>query len=201
MQRLEETILPTQYGNFDMFAYESVFKEFPHIAMRAQAQGDGSAKNDPAKPVNVRIHSECMTGDVFASSRCDCGEQLHYAMQYVATHGGLIVYLRQEGRGIGLVNKMKAYNLQDQGYDTFEANVKLGFHQDARDFGVAAHILHDLGVSKINLLTNNPQKLSVLNAAGIEVVERIPVEIAPSAGNHDYLQSKKQVMGHMLKSV
>lgn len=196
MQRLEETVLPTRYGNFDMLAYASTFEAFPHIAMRAQ-----TPLSDPAQPINVRIHSECMTGDVFASSRCDCGDQLSYAMQYVANHGGIIVYLRQEGRGIGLVNKMKAYNLQDEGYDTFEANVKLGFHQDARDFGVAADILRELGVSKINLLTNNPQKLSVLSAAGIEVIERIPVEITPSASNQHYLQSKKQVMGHLLNSV
>ena len=179
-----------------MFAYDSAFKDFPHVALKAHATDD-----DLSKPINVRIHSECMTGDIFSSSRCDCGEQLDYAMHYVATNGGLIVYLRQEGRGIGLVNKMKAYNLQDQGYDTFTANEKLGFHQDARDFSVAADILSDLGVKQINLLTNNPKKLSVLREAGIEIIERIPVEIAPSAGNHDYLQSKKHVMGHMLDSV
>ncbi len=196
MKQLVKTTLPTDFGDFDMLAYDSEFVDFPHVVLAA----NGDDQHKSAVP-NVRIHSECMTGDIFSSHRCDCGAQLNFAMAYIAKHGGLIVYLRQEGRGIGLVNKLKAYNLQDEGYDTFDANEKLGFHQDARDFNVAAKILKDLDISQINVLTNNPKKITSLQENGIQIAERIAVEIEPHQGNHDYLKIKKQKMGHLLNSV
>lgn len=149
-------------------------------------------------PVNVRIHSECMTGDLFGSQRCDCGEQLDYAMQYVSRYGGLVIYLRQEGRGIGLINKLKAYNKQDEGLDTLEANLALGFHADDRDYDEAITILEEKGVRQINLLTNNPDKLGAFDDSKIEVIKRVPVIIQPVTENLGYLKTKKEAFGHLL---
>lgn len=196
MKALVKITLPTDFGDFEMLAYDSEFVDFPHVVLSA----NGEAEHKTTLP-NVRVHSECMTGDVFSSHRCDCGDQLNFAMAYIAKHGGLVVYLRQEGRGIGIVNKMKAYNLQDQGYDTVDANEKLGFHQDARNFDAAAMILKDLDVTQINVLTNNPKKISSLRENGIEIAERIAVEIKPHKGTHNYLKIKKEKMGHLLNSV
>ena len=173
-----------------MLAYESPFKDFPHVVLFSKTkQGE--------TPI-VRVHSECMTGDVFGSARCDCGEQLDYSLDYVSKHGGMVIYLRQEGRGIGLVNKMKAYNLQDGGLNTVEANLKLGFHQDERKFNIAKVILEDLDIKRIKLLTNNPEKIKQLEQAGIEITERIPIEIKAHEKNKDYLKTKKDDMGHIL---
>lgn len=190
MKRLEKASLPTKHGDFDMLAYESPFKEFPHVVLFSKTKQDEI-------PI-IRVHSECMTGDVFGSARCDCGEQLDYSLEYVSKHGGMVIYLRQEGRGIGLVNKMKAYNLQDGGLNTIEANLKLGFHQDERKFDIAKIILEDLGIKKIRLLTNNPDKIKQLEQAGIEITERIPIEITAHDKNKDYLKTKRDDMGHML---
>ena len=190
MRKLEKASLPTKHGEFDMLAYESPFKDFPHVVLFSKTkQGE--------TPI-VRVHSECMTGDVFGSARCDCGEQLDYSLDYVSKHGGMVIYLRQEGRGIGLVNKMKAYNLQDGGLNTVEANLKLGFHQDERKFNIAKVILEDLDIKKIKLLTNNPEKIKQLEQAGIEITERIPIEIKAHEKNKDYLKTKKDDMGHIL---
>ena len=190
MKRLEKATLPTKYGDFEMYAYKSDFKDFPHVVLFSKT----TYSTLPA----VRVHSECMTGDVFSSARCDCGEQLDASMAYVSKYGGLVIYLRQEGRGIGLVKKLSAYNLQDQGLDTYEANEKLGLHQDNRNFVVAADILKDLGISTINLLTNNPDKVQQLKDAGIKIKKRIPMEINAHANNSEYLKTKKNKKGHFL---
>lgn len=174
-----------------MIAYANEPIEMPHLAMV-------SGEIDSSKPVLVRIHSECMTGDVFSSARCDCGEQLHTAMEQVGIQGGVVLYLRQEGRGIGLINKMKAYNLQDEGMDTAEANTCLGFEVDSRNFDLGIHILEGLGIKQIRLMTNNPEKLAAFEGSSIEVVERVPVIIPPQDQNISYLQTKQSVMGHML---
>jgi len=193
MRRLAESSLPTRFGTFEMIAYESPFQHFPHLALvnvKGRLRGE---------TVVVRVHSECMTGDVFGSVRCECGEQLDRAMTLVGKQGGILVYLRQEGRGIGLVSKMEAYNLQDEGFDTKEANELLGFHSDPRDFSIAVDILHDLGVQSIRLMTNNPRKLCGFEGSTITIVERIPIEIPPRKENIDYLRTKKRAMGHLLK--
>lgn len=194
MGELVRTKLPTEHGDFIMYAYESGFTDFPHIVMQSESWSDTQIPF-------VRIHSECMTGDVFSSNKCDCGEQLNFSMKYITEHGGLILYLRQEGRGIGLINKMKAYNLQEQGYDTIQANLKLGLHQDARNYDVAIEILKDFNSNKIRLLTNNPDKVKSLEDKGIEIVERIPIEIPPKKENLQYLKTKKEQMGHFLSHV
>lgn len=192
IKKQAETSLPTQFGNFRMIGYSNGKENpMPHLALV-------SDQTDFSRPVIVRIHSECMTGDVFGSLRCDCGEQLEEALRTIGQKGGIVVYLRQEGRGIGLINKMKAYNLQDQGMNTAEANVHLGFEIDERDYGVAAGILRDLKVASVMLMTNNPEKLGGLKASGIEVVSRIPLEIKPHEENIDYLQTKQNLMGHLL---
>jgi len=193
VHRAAVTNLPTIYGGeFQAIAYDSEVDCLQHLALI-------KGEIHPEDAVMVRVHSECLTGDVFGSKRCDCGEQLHTAMRMVAKEGqGVIVYMHQEGRGIGLVNKMKAYALQDQGKDTVEANVALGFPPDLRDYGVGAQILRDLGVRKIRLMTNNPKKIVGLTGYGLEVVERIAIETKPNRRNYGYLKTKKKKMGHLL---
>ena len=186
------TTIPTKYGSFIISTY-SIDEEdkMPLVVL--------STHNlDTSNPVNVRIHSECLTGDLFGSQRCDCGEQLDYALQYISRYGGVVIYLRQEGRGIGLINKLKAYNKQDEGLDTLEANLALGFHADDRDYGDAIIVLEDIGVSQINLLTNNPDKLNAFNDTNITVSKRIPLIIQPVNENLEYLKTKKESFGHLL---
>jgi GTP cyclohydrolase II len=175
-----------------MIAYASKPNErMPHLALVAKGF-------DPSQPVPVRIHSECMTGDVFGSKRCDCGEQLHESLKIAASSGGVVIYLRQEGRGIGLINKIKAYNLQDAGLDTIEANTHLGFDADARQYDCAIHIMAELGINRVELITNNPLKVEALRRSAIEVVNRIPIIIPPVSENREYLQTKQEQMGHLL---
>ena len=192
--RAAETEIPTAYGgNFRIIAYANMIDNLTHIAL---VKGE----IDPEKPVLVRVHSECMTGDIFGSMRCDCGDQLHNAMEMVADEGsGVILYLRQEGRGIGLVNKLKAYALQlDQGLDTVEANLELGFKDDLRDYGIGAQILVDLGVRKMRILTNNPKKMVGLEGYGLSVEEQVNIEVPANEHNKCYLECKKLKMGHLL---
>ena len=192
IERITEAQLPTQYGEFRVIAYQSVLDGREHIAL---VKGELSGKTN----VLVRMHSECMTGDVFGSKRCDCGEQLTAAMRRIDEEGqGAIVYLRQEGRGIGLANKLKAYRLQDEGFDTVEANEKLGFKPDLRDYGIGAQILLDLDLHSIRLLTNNPRKIVGLDGYDIEVTGREPLQVEPSEHNERYLDTKRSKMGHIL---
>ncbi len=189
--KLVSANIPTQLGKFTMHAFDSGRPELPHLALVAE-----NTKLDGV--VDIRIHSECLTGDVFGSLRCDCGEQLQAAMKHVEANGGIIIYLRQEGRGIGLVNKLKAYNLQDEGMDTAEANIALGFHADERDFTPAVEILDFFQIKKVRILTNNPEKFEALQASDIEVVERIALTTPKHAENQFYLETKRKVFGHHL---
>ncbi|HTD88547.1 MAG TPA: bifunctional 3,4-dihydroxy-2-butanone-4-phosphate synthase/GTP cyclohydrolase II [Candidatus Binatia bacterium] len=192
VQRQEVIRLPTDFGEFDLYLYRSSIDGQDHLAL---VKGSVSGKSN----VLVRVHSECLTGDVFGSLRCDCGPQLHQAMRQVAEEGqGVIVYMRQEGRGIGLVQKIKAYKLQEKGLDTVEANLKLGFKMDLREYGLGAQILADLGLKTIRLLTNNPRKVVGLEGYGLEIVEQVPIRIKPNPHNAKYLQTKKDKLGHLI---
>jgi 3,4-dihydroxy 2-butanone 4-phosphate synthase/GTP cyclohydrolase II len=196
VRKIVETDLPTGYGPFRIHAFESGIDGQHHVAL---VMGELSAGEEPAL---VRVHSQCLTGDIFASSRCDCGDQLHKALEMISQAGrGVLLYLRQEGRGIGLVHKLMAYQLQDQGQDTVEANETLGFKPDQRDYGIGAQILVELGVKKIRLLTNNPRKFVGLEGYGLEIVGRLPIEIPANDANRRYLKTKKEKLGHILRSV
>lgn len=195
IKRVAEVRMPTQYGNFRLITYENEIDQGVHLALVK-----GEVSHD--RPALVRVHSGCLTGDVFGSTRCDCGDQLHQAMRMVEKSGsGVVLYLNQEGRGIGLVNKLKAYELQDVGFDTVEANQELGFKPDLRDYGIGAQILVDLGLKKIRLITNNPRKIVGIEGYGLEVVERVSIEAQPRDQNVRYLRVKKQKLGHLLKKV
>jgi 3,4-dihydroxy 2-butanone 4-phosphate synthase/GTP cyclohydrolase II len=184
--------LPTAYGDFKILIYESDFENVQHIVL---VKGEISDKDN----VLVRVHSECITGDVFASRRCDCGSQLHKAMEMIEnSQTGVVLYMRQEGRGIGLGNKIKAYKLQEEGMDTVEANIELGFPEDLRDYGIGAQILADLGLKKIRLITNNPKKIIGLEGYGLEIVERVPIEINANNENLNYLKTKRDKLGHFI---
>ena len=192
IRREVDVDLPTEYGDFKMVAYTQTNTNEQHLAL---VKGDFSTD----QPVLVRVHSSCMTGDIFGSCRCECGPQLHKAMEMIQKEGkGVIVYMNQEGRGIGLLNKLKAYKLQEEGYDTVEANIKLGFKMDLRDYGVGAQILRDLGVSQLKLMTNNPTKRAGLIGYGLEIVENVPIIIEPNIHNLKYLNTKRDKMGHSI---
>jgi 3,4-dihydroxy 2-butanone 4-phosphate synthase/GTP cyclohydrolase II len=195
VRKMADAALPTEWGAFRIHAYESAIDGQQHVALAmGQLAGD--------EPVLVRVHSQCLTGDIFGSTRCDCGEQLGESMRRIAEAGrGVLLYLRQEGRGIGLAHKIMAYQLQDQGQDTVEANESLGFKADQRDYGIGAQILVELGVRRIRLLSNNPRKFVGLEGYGLEIVERLPLEIAPGPANAKYLRTKKEKLGHLLRLV
>ncbi|MBL4655177.1 MAG: GTP cyclohydrolase II, partial [Bacteroidia bacterium] len=189
-KQIESVDMPTQHGNFKLTAYKQTNTDEIHLALIK-----GKWKKD--EPILVRVHSSCVTGDIFGSCRCDCGSQLHSAMDMVEKAGkGVVLYMKQEGRGIGLINKLKAYKLQEEGKDTAEANLELGFKIDERDYGVGAQILRDLGVSKLKLISNNPKKRIGLIGYGLEIVENISLEIESNLHNHNYLKTKRDKMGH-----
>ncbi len=191
VKRDQTILMPTEYGDFDCHLYTVSLDDSHHLALT-------KGEIDPEQPTLVRVHSECLTGDVFHSQRCDCGPQLAAAMKRISEEGGVLLYLRQEGRGIGLPAKIHAYKLQEQGFDTIEANEKLGFASDLRDYGMGAQILHDLGVRRIKLLTNNPKKVVGLEGYGLEITEQIPLSLPPNIHNQKYLDTKRERMGHTL---
>lgn len=194
MKRQVEAGIPTHWGNFRMIAYsDDLGERMPHLALV-------HPEMDASEPVHLRIHSECLTGDLFGSHRCDCGDQLDHAMQVAWDQKGVVLYLRQEGRGIGLINKLKAYNLQDKGLNTADANVHLGLEVDARQYNIAVEIMRDLGIESIHLLTNNPLKIEAIDQSSINVVSRVPIVIKPNAENKAYLKTKKDLMGHLLSN-
>jgi 3,4-dihydroxy 2-butanone 4-phosphate synthase/GTP cyclohydrolase II len=195
VRKIAEAELPTTYGPFRIHAFESLIDGRHHVAL---VRGDVAVED----PITVRVHSQCLTGDIFTSTRCDCGDQLHAALDLIRQAGrGVLLYLRQEGRGIGLVHKIMAYQLQDQGKDTVEANEALGFKADQRDYGIGAQILAELGLRRIRLMTNNPRKFVGLEGYGLEIVERVPLEVPASEASLKYLRTKKEKLGHLLRSV
>jgi 3,4-dihydroxy 2-butanone 4-phosphate synthase / GTP cyclohydrolase II len=202
VKRIESITLPTRWGVFQLHAFQSVVDREPHLALCKGGVGDLDENGKPIiheEPVLVRVHSECLTGDVFGSGKCDCGDQLDTAMRMIEDSGkGCLVYLRQEGRGIGLANKLHAYKLQEQGADTVDANLKLGLPVDKRDYGIGSQILRDLGLKKIRIMTNNPKKIYGIEGYGLSIVEEVPIRIDPSEHNRAYLQTKRQRMGHKL---
>lgn len=202
IERVETVSLPTRFGKFQLIAYKAICDPDPHLALCCGGVGDLDAQGRPVvheEPVLVRVHSECLTGDVFGSLRCDCGGQLDFAMDQIQRAGkGVLLYLRQEGRGIGLHNKLRAYRLQEGGLDTVEANEALGFPADKRDYGVGAQVLRDLGLRKLRILTNNPKKLERLEVYGLQIVEQVPIQIPPTEANKRYLTTKKEKLGHLL---
>ena len=202
IKRIQSVSLPTDYGEFQLIGYESITSAEPHLALCKGNVGKLDEKGNPVvidEPVLVRVHSECLTGDLFHSQRCECGYQLIAAMEMIEKEGsGAVIYLRQEGRGIGLANKLHAYKLQEQGLDTVQANLRLGFRADRRDYGIGAQIIRDLGLKQIKILTNNPKKISRLEVYGIKIVEQIPLRAKPGPHNVNYLKTKKYRLGHFL---
>jgi|SRR5699024_6425706 len=193
MEKLSEAYIPTDYGNFKMIAFGDHPDEYsPHLALISE-------KTEKDGPVLVRIHSECLTGDIFGSHRCECGEQLHASLERIGKEGGILIYLRQEGRGIGLIHKLKAYKLQDQGMDTVEANLHLGFEPDERHYDVAVQILHLLEIKEINLLTNNPDKVEAIRDSNIRLIGREPLIIPTKESNKNYMNTKEEYFGHILR--
>lgn len=193
IKKQAEAAIPTPWGVFNMIAFSGSEDDWmPHLALVHE-------HFDPSQPVLTRIHSECITGDLFGSARCECGEQLHKSMELTAKARGIVLYLRQEGRGIGIINKLKAYNLQDLGYNTIEANLQLHLPIDARSYEVAVQMLESIGVSRIRLLTNNPDKIEAIDQSPVEVVERIPLVIDPRPENENYLRTKQEEMGHFIE--
>jgi 3,4-dihydroxy 2-butanone 4-phosphate synthase/GTP cyclohydrolase II len=193
IERMVDVDLPTSYGDFKLTSYKQITNEMDHLALTKGTW-------EPDEPILVRVHSSCMTGDIFGSCRCDCGPQLHRSMEMIEKEGkGVILYMNQEGRGIGLLNKLRAYKLQEEGMDTVQANIELGFKMDQRDYGIGAQMLRDLGVSKMRLLSNNPKKRTGLVSYGLEIVENVPIEIDANRHNKEYLRIKKEKMGHDLR--